>query len=289
MSLISTSSLFLSVLLLHANHHGSIVSNAQPTAAPTSYATCDECWCIPDNGGTGECPTDDRPRTDFPSDWVYNLQTLTPIDPPQLYCDPYHDQNCDTVPALQSGSYCAIEMIPDDGCGSTCPTQYSYKLVTIDSEEEAANRNLTITHETPCGTCSTLQDLAAYILYPDLTSVGKQCGSLASTNFNAAVQCYMDQVGFTEACATTWVYDSLNTSNHCWTPCARASSRNFPNNGPAPTCDLNSCIQCDEDDSGPIFKEFSGRTRRDSGLLSGIARNCSEIASIQQQDPCDGY
>ena len=31
---------------------------------------------------------------------------------------------------------------------------------------------------------------------------------------------------------------------------------------------LNKCLQCDEDISGPIFKYESGRTRRNSGIIS---------------------
>lgn len=62
--------------------------------------------------------------------------------------------------------------------------------------------------------------------------------------------------------------------------------QNRPNNMPPPTCYLAPCIQCDEDLAGPNFKKFSGRTRRNSGLLSGIARNCSTISPVQPVDPC---
>ena len=37
-----------------------------------------------------------------------------------------------------------------------------------------------------------------------------------------------------------------------------------------PMC--SDCIQCDEDKSGPNFKYFSGRTRRNSGIPSSIYR-----------------
>ena len=40
---------------------------------------------------------------------------------------------------------------------------------------------------------------------------------------------------------------------------------------------LNPCIQCDEDESGPIFKLVSGRTRRNSGLASGLCRPCETV------------
>ena len=48
-------------------------------------------------------------------------------------------------------------------------------------------------------------------------------------------------------------------------------------------CKLNDCLQCDEDHSGPIFQLIAGRTRRNSGLLSAIARPCKSIANITQE------
>ena len=53
-----------------------------------------------------------------------------------------------------------------------------------------------------------------------------------------------------------------------------------PNNGPPPACALNDCLQCDEDEAGPVFKAVAGRTRRRSGLESAIARPCSTVAQI---------
>lgn len=35
---------------------------------------------------------------------------------------------------------------------------------------------------------------------------------------------------------------------------------------------LNPCLQCDEDKSGTLFKYYSGRTRRNSGIKSEIDR-----------------
>jgi len=58
------------------------------------------------------------------------------------------------------------------------------------------------------------------------------------------------------------------------------------------TCDLNPCLQCDEDVSTPVFKEFGGRTRRNSGIINtiatedgytlGLKRPCSTIANLKQ-------
>lgn len=44
-----------------------------------------------------------------------------------------------------------------------------------------------------------------------------------------------------------------------------------------PDGSLNSCLQCDEDESGPVFKYYSGRTRRNSGIESEIPRPSDSI------------
>ena len=58
-------------------------------------------------------------------------------------------------------------------------------------------------------------------------------------------------------------------------------------NGPAPKCELNDCLQCDEDKSGPIFQHFAGRTRRRSGLLSAIVRPCKSLEVSSSINPYD--
>jgi len=44
--------------------------------------------------------------------------------------------------------------------------------------------------------------------------------------------------------------------------------------------ELNKCLQCDEDKSGPIFKYESGRTRRNSGIKSEIDRPVDQIYNV---------
>ena len=47
-----------------------------------------------------------------------------------------------------------------------------------------------------------------------------------------------------------------------------------------PDGSLNNCIHCDEDKSGPYFKFYSGRTRRNSGIKSEIDRPDQQIYNI---------
>lgn len=52
-----------------------------------------------------------------------------------------------------------------------------------------------------------------------------------------------------------------------------------PNN--LPDGSLNPCLQCDEDESGPNFMYFSGRTRRNSGIPSSIERPPEQFYSME--------
>ncbi len=161
-----------------------------------------------------------------------------------------------------------------------------FRLTTLASREDAVARGLLITHEGACGTCSTFQDLVVYITKPDLAEVGTRCAFRTITNFLDGIECYRE-AGFSDACAATWVYNTNNTRSNCLSPCLQHSSSGLPNNLAAPGCELVECIQCDEDNSGDLFKKFAGRTRRRSGVLSKIVRPCSSVSEILHQDPCD--
>jgi hypothetical protein len=44
---------------------------------------------------------------------------------------------------------------------------------------------------------------------------------------------------------------------------------------------LNACLQCDEDESGPVFKAVAGRTRRNSGLATALCRPCETVWRVE--------
>jgi hypothetical protein len=135
--------------------------------------------------------------------------------------------------------------------------------------------------------CSTLQDLAAYMERPTIDDISVKCGARAILNVTDGIVCFMENVGFTEPCAAIWTYNALNTLAECGDLCRIHSLSGLPNNEDPPECDLVPCIQCDEDKSGFYFKLFGGRTRRRSGLLSAIVRNCTEVPRLIHRDPCD--
>lgn len=177
-------------------------------------------------------------------------------------------------------------------------TKINYRLVTSVNNPEPNNRLSFLTHTTPCGVCSNLQDLATYLETPDLTEPVRACGF----DLSGSLQC-IKNIGFSNSCAAIWDYNLLFTRSSCFLICiqnintpnnlATGGGDNFcdpndaneacPNtiNG-QPACDefqyedgdfrLNPCIQCDECRSGPIFQFVAGRTRRASGIVSNIAR-----------------
>jgi hypothetical protein len=126
-----------------------------------------------------------------------------------------------------------------------------------------------------CGVCSSMQDQAVYIEVPDLQDYGQNCGLISLKNETKALECY-EEAGFTRGCAAAWLYNTINTRKKCLPICINYVNK-APNEDQA-FCPLNPCIACDEIESGPVFKRAAGRTRRASGLLSYIVRNCSELA-----------
>jgi hypothetical protein len=120
-------------------------------------------------------------------------------------------------------------------------------------------------------------------LFQDFTDAGKKCATIGLLNETDGLNCYMD-LGLTLECAKIWNYDGIYDGKTCTSSCL--GHLQDPNNGLAPTCELNPCLQCDEDYAGPIFSSFGGRTRRRSGLLSEIIRPCSTIAKIISHNPC---
>ena len=131
----------------------------------------------------------------------------------------------------------------------------------------------TITHKGNCGQCSSLKNLSVYIRNPDLTDPVRSCGVTGMLQGEEAnIECLME-IGFEEACAQIWYFNTKHTREVCLDVCM--SALDAPHH--QPDASLNDCIQCDEDQSGPIFKAVSGRTRRNSGLPSGLCRPCDSV------------
>ena len=192
-----------------------------------------------------------------------------------------------------------------------------YDMVTsrgMPNMENERNFGVFLSHENPCGVCSSLVDLAVFLERRDLTNPVRLCGfaSFVADGLNGG--CLRDLIGFSPACEAIWLYNTQNPRDNCLSVCLWQlfCENNQPhslgifgdpckpnteadggscikriNGGPA--CDefqyemgspfrLNACLQCDECNSGPIFQKVAGRTRRGSGIESGIDR--PDIVSI---------
>ena len=252
------------------------------TRAEDGFPTCGSCWCVPDDGGMAPCPNP-VPQTAFDEVTIEGFRAKRPIDILRLECNPYDDPSCATSPPQEfidmgDGAVCAL--IYDQGNCS------SYSMVSFESwadfegDPSASTRGV-VTHEGSCGLCSTAQDLSVY-LREDFTTAGKQCATRGLRNESAGFECY-EALGLTAECAKIWNYDGIYDGTQCLQPCA--SHITDPNNGPPPACTLSPCLECDEVQAGPVFSSMGGRTRRRSGLLSEIIRNCSSVASGITHDP----
>ena len=275
-----------------------LLSGVTATFDIADVGTCGDCYCIPNEGE--ECPFPiDTPLQDRSSRRLSNLRNIELKNPITLDCNPFQDSACDPTPRVVEGQVCGVKMFKDRSKRSfmhrmrrrrrnhRCPRQYGYRLKTFASRRQAKRHGYLVTHEGGCGVCSTLEDLATYLSSPNLAQVGIACGETALADFDAGIACYKD-FGFTEECAKIWIYNSFVTNQKCLDICLPLFLSAAPINGPLPTCELNECLQCDED-GGALFRKIAGRTRRSSAIFSGIVRPCQDLAvGIDEIDPCEG-
>jgi hypothetical protein len=192
--------------------------------------------------------------------------------PAQPYAPLTSDPYASPAPADDSpGTVCAIL----EGDATVHPRPYT--LATYPSLDAATAAGAHPTHYGHCGVCSTLANLAVYMRENDLTKPVRACALIDATDGDSDpdLTCLMG-LGFDLPCAQIWEYNTNHTRAECLQPCL--ASFTDPYN--LPDGALNSCLQCDEDQSGPVFKAVAGRTRRNSGLPNAICRPCSEVQPL---------
>lgn len=195
--------------------------------------------------------------------------------------DPYDSLSTETVQSWQltngrERGVCALRFSGSDKQG--------YELQHFDSSATAINAGYEVTHHGRCGSCSTLQDLAAYLATPDLTSPARQC----ARRFGLAnkKRCFEEKIGLTSYCAESWAYNAHHTKSACRATCIADYGllnllfHRYPGENVSEDGQLRPCLQCDEEQSGPGFKYSAGRTRRNSGIESAITRPESEIYPV---------
>ena len=85
-----------------------------------------------------------------------------------------------------------------------------------------------------------------------------------------------------------WMHNVFWTRDHCFGICFDFTFLGDGiNNGPPPTCKLADCLNCDEVMSGPGFQTVAARSRRRSGLLSKIVRDCGNLLIVDHKPPCE--
>jgi hypothetical protein len=183
--------------------------------------------------------------------------------------------------SFDGNPYADDALLPDWSAEQVCALRYEedqvhYQLRSFADEAAARAEGYTVTHGGGCGTCSTLVDLAAYLEHADLTTPVREC-SMSIGSADVVIEC-LTNLGFTEFCAQTWLYNALNTFHSCFDLCLDAMVSDLPNN--LPDGSLNPCLACDEEQSGPIFKWVAGRTRRNSGIRSAIDRPDRQVYPI---------
>ena len=192
------------------------------------------------------------------------------IDPASIHVEnPYKKPNSywNSQLAKTEKNYCGVKIKPESG---------EYQLKTFTTTEELDEKGFHITHKGSCGTCSSMQDLKVYITRPDLTTPVRKCAAL--TFRWLVVPCLRD-LGFSNPCIQTWYYNIAQTRKKCSMICIKSwwENESFNKNDGK----LNSCLQCDEDESGPAFKVIAGRTRRRSGIVSAIKRSQQEFFKLE--------
>ncbi len=233
--------------------------NAQTGLGPDQCRP--ECAC----GGPVFAPPVYSPA--FIQALIDDWQMATPYAP--LTSDPYA---APAPPDDPDGTVCGV--LPQSPAGQS---PRSYDLVTYPSADAAASAGASVTHFGHCGVCSTLANLAVYMRENDLTAPVRACGlaPAQADGGNGEVAC-LEKLGFDLPCAQAWAYDTDNTRSACLGVCLSTLTETYNVDGGA----LNPCIQCDEDQSGPVFKSVAGRTRRNSGLPNAICRPCSQVQPL---------
>jgi len=215
-----------------------------------------ECPCL--NGGWTAPEYDDA--------HIQDLAGRTLLDPPaELEANPYEAPE-------------QWEEQPDKVCGVVNDPEQpgAYRVHTYSDEAEAVASGAKVSHYGACGLCSSLQDLSVYMRYNDLTAPVRQCGlDGIGGGEDATLECLLG-LGFTAPCAQIWAYNTANTRELCLDVCLDALD--LPYHEPDGT--LNVCLQCDEENSGAVFKAVAGRTRRNTGLPSALCRPCDSVHEL---------
>lgn len=232
---------------------------------PTSNAGLSDEQCGPTCAacGMGGAAAEDFVPPAYDSDAIATLREWTLTNPPDV---------------LSEDPYAAPPQPQDDAevCAFMATAEREYELATFASFAAAAEAGASVTHTGACGQCSSLRDLSVYIETPELTDPVRGCSLQHFGGTAEELATCIGEIGFTDACARIWAYNSQNTASACQDVCLDLlGSPHHEEDG-----SLNACLECDEEQSGPVFQAVAGRTRRNSGLPSALCRPCDTVARL---------
>eukprot|EP00529_Nitzschia_sp_RCC80_P013116 CAMPEP_0113494092 /NCGR_PEP_ID=MMETSP0014_2-20120614/28930_1 /TAXON_ID=2857 /ORGANISM="Nitzschia sp." /LENGTH=588 /DNA_ID=CAMNT_0000387977 /DNA_START=321 /DNA_END=2087 /DNA_ORIENTATION=- /assembly_acc=CAM_ASM_000159 len=253
-------------------------------AVTTLLPDCDGCHCSPAQGTNGTCP--ELPTLPDTAE----LRKFEHLNPMTINCNPMSGGRACMREfdgsTITTGEACVVELVAP-APASVCPTNFSYRLVTVPSLSEAIANDQYVTHDGACGACSSLQDLAVFVDYPNLPSRGIGCfNRMASEGFieGPGTQCYVD-LGFSPQCARVLAEKQLRANTRCDANCAAFA---IDGDGQLDDCGSDSCRVClDGRFITTRFEEVAGRTFRRSGLPSQTFQLCDAISTIvETSDIC---
>lgn len=163
-------------------------------------------------------------------------------------------------------------------CGLKVLESGEYTLQTYESWAAAEADGARVTHKDNCGFCSTMENLAVYMEKPELTVMVRDCALVLLRDEgterereNRARQCIKD-IGFDDDCTWAWFWNSKYTRHLCLEKCMLLLEAPHHIASGDLTGALNDCMNCDEENSGRVFKAVAGRIRRNTGLPTSMCR-----------------
>ena len=149
--------------------------------------------------------------------------------------------------------------------------------VTYSSKIEAEAKEVEVMHCGPCGKCSNQQDINIYNQTKDtLTATTTKCAWLGFLGRSLTQYCMDNFVGFTEECNSCWMDNIFCDMEKCKWTCLKYKLLGIGEfeNG------LDPCLNCDEQNCGPAFKQCAGANRRRCGIVTDIERDSLDFCNI---------
>ena len=116
--------------------------------------------------------------------------------------------------------FCAVEPLVEEWIPKKeGPLPYNLVNVRLDGGE--AETGVLITHREKCGACSSLQNLAVYIAYTDLTVPVRECGIGSILDGTSNRLACIASLGFDLPCARAWEHNTELTQRACLIKCGR--------------------------------------------------------------------